>query len=101
MCEADRVQDVIREVELFLQTGPVVVGDDQHAAVVAVKEDGPHVRRVQSHMSGGEGREMEQFRLYVPMAAVDALGWQDAPLRIGAAHDRLVLSRASGAGLEE
>ncbi|MCG1004915.1 MULTISPECIES: hypothetical protein [Halobacterium] len=52
-------------------------------------------------MSGGEGREMEQFRLYVPMAAVDALGWQDAPLRIGAAHDRLVLSRASGAGLEE
>jgi hypothetical protein len=67
--------------------------------VDAVEVDAPHVRRVQSHMSGAEGREIEQFRLYVPAAAVDALGWQDADLRFDAEHNRLVLSRTSG--LEE
>ncbi|MCF2165437.1 hypothetical protein [Halobacterium salinarum] len=83
---------------LTIRDGAVAVVAD--CDVDAVEVDAPHVRRVQSHMSGAEGREIEQFRLYIPAAAVDALGWQDADLRVAVEHNRLVLSRPS-AGIKE
>lgn len=68
--------------------------------VAPEEQDRAHVRRVQSHQSGGEGREMEQFRIYVPKAAVHALNWDDAPLTFEAELGRLIITRASE-GIEE
>lgn len=57
--------------------------------------DRSNVRRVQSHQSGGEGREMEQFRIFVPNALVDALGWAGTDLRFEVAPDCLLIVPAA------
>lgn len=72
--------------------GVAVVAD---LDVERTEEGGPHIRRVQRHQSGAEGREIDQYRIYVPRAAVHALGWQDSDIRFEVEHDRLVLSRAT------
>lgn len=96
--------------ELDLEKGQPVafrftVRDGQIAVVadlnVASEErDRAHIRQVQSHVSGGDGREMEQFRIYVPKAAVHALNWDDTPLTFEVEPGRIVITRASIGNIE-
>lgn len=65
--------------------------------VAPSEESRANVRRVQKHQSGNDGRYIDQYRLYVPKAAVHALNWDSTTLRFSVETDRIVIERAESA----